>query len=184
MEGLSPTYSSPDDKVEDAIKGMKIENRDSEEEVFDTIIVGDVKQESTTMSRGSSPTKSGLKPASRSPKKSKLNSQSPDPLKEEHEETVGGDITVKTEPGKPLKLARSSTQKVMARPPPLFDHLPDKTDEATGIFQVITQCTYSNKYLGSTEHAMECDCSEEWGKYLFQYPICLSYPFIGTKTLG
>lgn len=81
-----------------------------------------------------------------------------------HEEMVGGEITVKMEPGKALKLARTASQKVVARPPPLFLDLPDATEEAKETFVVLPECTYGNKYLGSTEHALECDCSEEWGK--------------------
>lgn len=78
--------------------------------------------------------------------------------------SVGGDITLKQEPGKPPKLARSASQKVIARPPQLFDHLPNSVNEATESFEVIGSCIYSSKYMGHTEHAMECDCAEEWGK--------------------
>lgn len=82
------------------------------------------------------------------------------------EEVVGGDITVRFEPGKAPKLSRSSSHKVAARQLQLFDDLPDKTPEAIRSFEVIEQCTYANKYLGDTEHALECDCSEEWGRTL------------------
>jgi histone-lysine N-methyltransferase SETD2 len=78
--------------------------------------------------------------------------------------SIGGDITLKLEPGKPPKLARSSSQKVIARPPQLFSHLPDSVNEARQTFEVINDCIYGSKYMGHTEHAMECDCSEEWGK--------------------
>ncbi|KAM5444769.1 histone methyltransferase set2 [Microsporum ferrugineum] len=81
---------------------------------------------------------------------------------EEPEEKVGGDITVKQEPGQPPKLARSASKKVVPRQPQMFDHLPDSTAEATSLFQVIDACTYSNKNMGYTDHAMECDCAEEW----------------------
>ncbi|KAF2145929.1 uncharacterized protein K452DRAFT_242332 [Aplosporella prunicola CBS 121167] len=80
----------------------------------------------------------------------------------EREEMVGGDITVKLEPGKAPKLSRSISQKIVSRPPPLFSHYEDKTQEAIGSFEVIAACTYGNKYMGSTEHALECDCVEEW----------------------
>jgi histone-lysine N-methyltransferase SETD2 len=79
-------------------------------------------------------------------------------------ESVGGDITVKLEPGKAPKLARSSSQKVVSRPAPLFTEEPDMYDEATSSFEVMVDCTYAAKWLGSTEHAMDCDCREEWGK--------------------
>ncbi|GES66946.1 SET and WW domain protein [Aspergillus terreus] len=88
-------------------------------------------------------------------------------IKQEHdttmeEEKVGGGITVKLEPGQPPKLTRSSSQKVVARPPQLFSHLPDSTAEAQATFELMDTCTYANKYMGYTEHAMECDCAEEW----------------------
>ncbi|PLB34689.1 SET and WW domain protein [Aspergillus candidus] len=78
------------------------------------------------------------------------------------EEKVGGDITVKLEPGQPPKLTRSSSQKVVPRPPQLFTDLPDSTAEAKSTFSMMDMCTYANKYMGYTEHAMECDCAEEW----------------------
>lgn len=89
--------------------------------------------------------------------------QSPS-IKAEKQETVGGDITLKMEPGEPPKLSRRTSQKVPARPPPDFSHLPDATAEATSTFQLLQGCSYAAKYLGSTEAPLECDCSEEWGK--------------------
>lgn len=81
------------------------------------------------------------------------------------EETLGGDITVKNEPGKPVKLSRSASHKVLKRNLPLFNDLPSKTAEATSIFQVIQDCTYQNKNLGLTDDdSFECECSQEWGK--------------------
>ncbi|KAL2809450.1 hypothetical protein BJX63DRAFT_423779 [Aspergillus granulosus] len=77
-------------------------------------------------------------------------------------EKVGGGISVKLEPGQPPKLARSSSQKVIPRPPQLYSHLPDSTHDAQKTFEVIQTCQYANKYMGYTEHAMECDCTEEW----------------------
>ncbi|RDW61887.1 SET and WW domain protein [Aspergillus mulundensis] len=77
-------------------------------------------------------------------------------------ERVGGGISVKLEPGQPPKLARSSSQKVVSRPLQLFLNLPDSTKEAQNTFEVIESCQYANKYMGYTEHAMECDCAEEW----------------------
>ncbi|KAJ5540577.1 hypothetical protein N7494_005653 [Penicillium frequentans] len=78
------------------------------------------------------------------------------------EEKVGGDIVVKQEPGQPPKLSRSSSQKIVSRPPQLFSHLPDSTDDAKATFTQIEECWYANKYMGITEHAMECECAEEW----------------------
>lgn len=84
--------------------------------------------------------------------------------KKEVKEKVGGENSLKLESGQPPKLARSASQKVVSRVAPLFDGLPDATMDAKGSFSVLEACTYSNKFLGYTEHAMECDCSEEWGK--------------------
>ncbi|RAL05616.1 SET and WW domain protein [Aspergillus ibericus CBS 121593] len=107
--------------------------------------------------------------SSRSPVKkeeSEENEQNPTGREGSHvdkpEEKVGGDIIVKLEPGQPPKLTRSSSQKVIARPPQLFSHLPDSTAEAEATFDLMDTCTYANKFMGYTEHAMECDCAEEW----------------------
>ena len=86
------------------------------------------------------------------------------PAVKSDEEVVGGDIELKLEPGKPPKLQRKSSHKVERRPPPLFFDYEDMTAAATSTFGVITECNYANKYLGTTEHALECDCAEEWGK--------------------
>jgi hypothetical protein len=84
----------------------------------------------------------------------------------EHEEILGGEVGLKLEPGKPPKLSRKSSQKAMSRTPPLFDHLPNSTSEAITTFQVIRDCIYGSKYMGSSEHdALGCDCSEEWSKF-------------------
>lgn len=112
-------------------------------------------------------------------KSSRLKSQSPMPKRESgasspadstKEEVVGGDITLKMEPGpggRALKLSRSASQKVVFRPPPLYLDLPDSTEVAKETFVVLPECTYSNKYIGTTDPALECDCSEEWGKCSF-----------------
>ncbi|KAF2858488.1 SET domain-containing protein, partial [Piedraia hortae CBS 480.64] len=80
----------------------------------------------------------------------------------ENGETVGGEVTLKLEPGKPPKLARTTSHRVEKRAPALFLDYEDKTDEARQSFGVIAECTYAAKYLGTTESALECDCSEEW----------------------
>ncbi|ROV98308.1 hypothetical protein VSDG_04482 [Cytospora chrysosperma] len=60
------------------------------------------------------------------------------------------------------KLSRKSSSKA-ARMPPLFDHLPDATEDSTRAFQVISDCLYGAKHMGSSEHdALDCDCAEEW----------------------
>lgn len=69
------------------------------------------------------------------------------------------------EPSKPAKPARGAASKLPPRVAPLFHDLPDATEEATSTFTVIDSCTYQNKYLGFSEHALDCDCAEEWGKF-------------------
>ncbi|KAI9890894.1 MAG: histone methyltransferase set2 [Vezdaea aestivalis] len=78
-------------------------------------------------------------------------------------EVVGATVTVKQEPGKAPKLSRTASKKITARPAPLFDHLEDSTGLATSSFQVITDCVYGSKNMGSSEHdALDCDCTENW----------------------
>jgi [histone H3]-lysine36 N-trimethyltransferase len=84
-------------------------------------------------------------------------------VKPKLEKLNGHTSPVKNEAPK-SKIGRSAASK--GPPPriaPLFHHLPDVTSEATSSFQVIDSSTYQNKYLGFTESALECDCSEEWG---------------------
>lgn len=141
------------------------------EEVRGRTRAGDIKEETSTGGTNT-PKTFTMKSSSSSPVKSANPSQSPSMDVEKKEETVGGDITVKLEPGKPPKLSRSSSHKLIPRPAPLYDHYPDQTKEAKGTYQVIPECLYSNKYIGSTEHGMECDCADEWGKFI-QAPIFL-----------
>ncbi len=119
------------------------------------------------ISNTSSPGAVKMDSASQSPTELEEASQSPSLNVGKHEEIVGGDVTVKLEPGKPPKLARSTSQKIVAGPAQLFKDEPSRTEEARGHFQTIAGCIYSNKYIGSTEHgSMDCDCAEEWGKSL------------------
>ncbi|KAL1843674.1 hypothetical protein VTJ49DRAFT_374 [Mycothermus thermophilus] len=64
----------------------------------------------------------------------------------------------------PPKMSRKSSSKMSARSPPqLFGHLPDATAEACSTFQVITDCLYGSKNMGSSDHdALDCDCPEDW----------------------
>jgi histone-lysine N-methyltransferase SETD2 len=110
------------------------------------------------------------RPKSTSPSRSSktstrsTSSTSSSPGNDEREKIVGGDITLKMEPGKAPKLARTAAHKVVAKPPPLYLDLPDVSQDAKGTFVVIPECNYANKSLGTTDPALECDCSEEWGK--------------------
>ncbi|KAF2205426.1 hypothetical protein GQ43DRAFT_446049 [Delitschia confertaspora ATCC 74209] len=107
------------------------------------------------------PPQSASRSTTQSPSKQQSPNESPSE-KGEQEEVVGGDITLKMEPGKAPKLSRTASQKVAARPPPLFLDLPDATAEASRTFQVLPECSYGAKHMGTTEHALECDCAEEW----------------------
>lgn len=149
---------------------LKEEERDADVEM-DTIPVAEsesVKKERSTSVSGDVPTPgtgtpSGVKRQSRSPVKTERMAQSP-AVKPSHEETVGGGVTLKLEPGKPPKLSRTTSHKIERRPPPLFFDYEDKTGEATSTFTILPDCNYARKDLGDTEHALECDCAEEWGK--------------------
>ncbi|KAI3400956.1 hypothetical protein diail_1164 [Diaporthe ilicicola] len=61
------------------------------------------------------------------------------------------------------KLSRKPSSKAVSRTPPVFGHLPDVTEESMTTFQVIHECLYGSKHMGSSEHdALDCDCAEEW----------------------
>ena len=81
------------------------------------------------------------------------------------------ETSLKADTASPAKTSRPMSKKSAAGAAMMFDDLADATDEATTSFTVIHSCTYSNKFLGYTEHAMECDCSEEWG--MFGLILCL-----------
>lgn len=128
-----------------------------------------IKQASTSAnaSSSSSSPSPAIKKADQSDSLLKMEVDSDENMSHLKTSSIGADITLKQEPGKPPKLARSSSQKVIARPPQLFSHLPDSVNEARQTFEVINDCIYGSKYMGHTEHAMECDCSEEWGKLIY-----------------
>ncbi|OCK80367.1 hypothetical protein K432DRAFT_45881 [Lepidopterella palustris CBS 459.81] len=151
-------------QLEPELREMKIgEGSPQEEEGADTIRVKveDRQEHSATPKGFGSPTKLKSRSTTHSPVKQRSPSESPSE-KSEHEEVIGGDITLKMEAGKAPKLSRSTSQRIVSRPPQLFLDLPDATTEATNCFQVIPDCIYAAKYMGSTEHALECDCAEEW----------------------
>lgn len=89
---------------------------------------------------------------------------------------LAGEITVKFEPDEPPKLARTSPHRAASRAVQLFSHLPDSSAEARLTFETIEDCSYANKNMGYTEHAMECDCAEEWGMpFFFFLPHTFKY---------
>jgi len=141
---------------------LKEEDRDAD---MDTLPATELKSERSTSHDVDVGTPMSTKRSSNSPVESK-EAQLAD-TKSEDEELVGGEVTLKQEPGKPPKLSRTTSRKVERRPPPMFNDYKDSTSEATSTFQVITECSYANKNLGSTDPALECDCAEEWGKSAF-----------------
>ena len=156
--------------AEAGIKEMHIKNGESsDEDGYGTRYVGEPKKESSTDDGINAAYMSGFKSASQSPIKSPRLSNSSVDGQDEHIEVLGAKVTIKSEPDQPPKLSRSSPQKIVVRPPPLFLDYPDKTDEAKNTFQVIPSCSYASKAMGSTEHAMDCDCTEEWGKSTFTH---------------
>jgi hypothetical protein len=168
------TRDAKPEAVDAALDDMKLEEGDSPAEALDTIALNGTCEEAPTpndIKRSRSSTPVARKSSSQSPIKKQSASQTP--KSEYDEETVGGDITVSVEPGKGPKLSRKASQKIVARPPQLFDHLPDATDEALTVFQVIKDCLYGSKYFGSSNHdALDCDCSEEWSEQPFFLLCC------------
>lgn len=154
-----------EEKLESEVRGMhlKEEDQDTNEASMEAVPEAASQQERAPSYGAGESTPTVAKSNSRSPVKSESMAASPAP-KNEQEDMVGGDVTLKQEPGKPPRLARATSHKVERRPPPMFSDYKDSTSDATSTFQVITECSYANKYLGTTDPALECDCAEEWGK--------------------
>lgn len=103
--------------------------------------------------------------ASNTPGGSKMNSRasslSPDTAKSAVDSASPPDNVA------PSKPSRKASQKPVRTPPALFDHLPDATEDACSTFQVIHDCLYGAKSMGSSEHdVLDCDCAEDWRKWL------------------
>lgn len=156
--------------VNAAISKMKIEE-DHAQDGFDTVMTNGNHMGGSTpgykkSSRSSSPAIKHTASRSRTPSQPNSATQTPKSEDGEEQEIIGGDITITQEPGKAPKLLRKSSQKVIARPPLLFDDMPDSTEEAVAVFQVIKDCIYGSKHMGYSEHdALDCDCSEQWSEY-------------------
>ena len=64
---------------------------------------------------------------------------------------------------RPKMSSRKASQKAAPVPATLFTHLPDVTADSKEHFEVIENCMYGSKTLGSSKQdALDCDCSEEW----------------------
>lgn len=161
-------HSMKEGRLESEVRDLQLKEEGSDAEM-DNIPMADASREhSDSPEEAKDETLVSTKRPSRSPVKSQNIAQSPMPK----EELIGGDVTLKQEPGKPPKLSRSTSHKVEKRPPPLYTEYADATGEATKTFQVIHDCTYANKYLGSTDPALECDCAEEWGESPTSRAMC------------
>lgn len=157
--------------VQEDIKDMKIKSgNSSDHDIEDTIEAGKSIKKELRASRSSSQIKGEPTSRSRSPVR---RSESTPPYDEaadedgDDTEVVGGNVILKDEPGQPLKVERQPTKKQDKKPPALFDHYEDATEEAKSTFELLEACTYTAKWLGASgESAMDCDCAEEWGKQL------------------
>ncbi|GME27009.1 Set and WW domain protein [Neofusicoccum parvum] len=151
-------------RLEPEVRDMKLEPdtpaRDGDADVKASVEEDGKERPEASNGAAASP-EEAVKSRTQTPVKMERSSESPGEGSE-HEEILGGEITLKMEPGKGPKLARTTSQKVVSRPPPLFLDAEDKTAEALGTFDVLPSCTYANKSLGSTEPAIDCDCAEEW----------------------
>ena len=161
---LSPKAESVD---EDTIEVKRDPSNDVDRsDGFSSTHAGPIKHEP----RGSATNSPALPPqkvkTSRSSSSSTVKSRGTSASSVDKKEIVdsSGEILVKMELVPPSKPSRSASQKAIPRSALLFDHLEDATMEAKRAFAVLDNCTYANKFLGYTEHAMECDCNEEWGK--------------------
>lgn len=133
------------DRAADALAAVKMEDATADNGVV-------IKKERPSAS--TSPNES--KPPSRS------SSLSPGGVKAENESASTPD----TEPAPKMSRKASSKAQARLRTPPRFDHLPDATQESTKAFQIISDCLYGSKHMGSSEHdALDCDCAEEWRKF-------------------
>jgi hypothetical protein len=164
---MSDAGSEPSAQLEPELRDMKIEEGADTNEAGEDNEKIRVKVEHN-LARTLTPVQIPPRPKSQSKSQSPVkrlpsDASSPD-SDAHHEEVLGGEITLKMEPGKAPKLSRKASQKVVSRPPPLYNDLPDSTEAAKATFFVLPECTYANKSLGTTEHAFECDCSDEWGR--------------------
>ncbi|KAL8941487.1 MAG: hypothetical protein Q9216_002215 [Gyalolechia sp. 2 TL-2023] len=156
------TISSPStpNVVEEGLKDLHLQKEDLGN-LRDRMLSRNIKRDNTLDNDTASLAKN-WRHSLQSPKKPGSSTHSSAVSTPKSEDVIPSSVTLKQQPGQPPKLTRSTSQKVMARPPPTFDDHPDKTNEAKATFQVIPGCIYSTKAIGATDHAMDCECSEEW----------------------
>ncbi|OHW90016.1 histone-lysine n-h3 lysine-36 specific [Colletotrichum incanum] len=79
------------------------------------------------------------------------------------EHTTNGDGVSTPGGTQRAKSSRKASQKPVKRETPLFHDLPDVTEQSCTTFQVIPDCLYGSKHMGSTDNdALDCDCRSEW----------------------
>ncbi|KAK1975545.1 SET domain-containing protein [Colletotrichum cereale] len=101
--------------------------------------------------------------ASKTPSQNKSNEGSRTTSLSPGKDTTNGDgISTPGGTQRP-KLSRKASQKPIKRETPLFHDLPDVTEQSCTTFQVIPDCLYGSKHMGSTDNdALDCDCRSEW----------------------
>ncbi|KAL8655245.1 MAG: hypothetical protein Q9210_000993, partial [Variospora velana] len=159
-EGPELFQSSPD-VVGDGLKELHLQKEDTGRRRGDTLSENIIRRE-RPLGGDTSPSTVSRPHSLQSPRKQGASSQSSTVSTPKNEEIIPSSVTLKQQPGQPPTLARSTSQKVISRTPPTFDDYQSRTDEANGTFQVIPGCTYSSKAIGATDHAMDCECAEEW----------------------
>lgn len=160
-ENTVSTPSTPN-IVEEGLKDLHLQNEDLGS-LKSRTLSRNIKRDNTMGNDTPSSTMSRTH-SLQSPKKPGSSTHSSTVSTPKNEDSIPSSVTLKQQPGQPLKLTRSTSQKVAARTPPTFLDHPTKTDEAKDTFQVIPRCIYSTKAIGATDHAMDCECTEEWGE--------------------
>ncbi|RYP18374.1 hypothetical protein DL765_003986 [Monosporascus sp. GIB2] len=133
-----------EERVQDGLEGLSV-NNDNNSAVASQITVKEENAESTS----TTPNRSSKGPNSRS--------LSPDNHKSQSDSASTPEAVPRP------KMSRKASQKAAPRPVTLFSDLPDVTSESKDHFEVIENCMYGSKTLGSSKQdALDCDCSEEW----------------------
>ncbi|KAI0180307.1 hypothetical protein GGR52DRAFT_237849 [Hypoxylon sp. FL1284] len=132
-----------EERIKDGLENLAVDARTASQQNANASTAANKETDSTT----SSP---NLSKDSQSP------SLSPDDPKARSD-------SASTPDGHPPKVGSRSAHKMATHHNQLYSHLPDVTDESCNHFQIIPDCLYGSRSLGSTEHdALDCDCSEEW----------------------
>jgi len=119
---ISEDSSIKPEMVDTALGEMKLEESSTSNasglEEFDTNEQPEAGPTSTCTNKSRSPSPQPAQPIH---VKKQSASQTPTSMDDEEQEMLGAEGTVKLGNGKPTKLSRKSSQKVISRPAPLFD---------------------------------------------------------------